>query len=392
MNTATLSTDGQATALLTGRFGKGNVKPLTRTEFNKVAKALHQEGLRPSDLFKRIPDELPIDRDRINSLMSRGTTLSLAIESWTQIGIGVVSRADHGYPARFKKLLKSGATPILFYCGNLSLLERRTVSVVGSRDATEAGLSFAQEIGERAALEGVVIVSGDARGVDRAAMEGALDNGGDVIGILADSLSKAVLSKQYRQAISSGRLLLLSHVEPDARFNVAQAMERNRYLYAAGDIAIIADSDVRGGTWNGAVENLKHSWTPAFVRTGRQVREGNDVLLQKGLIEITDSWLKQEKKLCSLFEAKMRTAETLPLFSQDEPEVSSSAVETLDQDFLFKLFSKHLLPLLGTPMSTSDVAKAFHLELSQVEAWMSRTAESGFVELSEDQRWQCKRK
>jgi predicted Rossmann fold nucleotide-binding protein DprA/Smf involved in DNA uptake len=391
MNAATLSPDGQATALLAGRFGKGNAKPLTLTEFNKVAKALHQKGLRPSDLFARIPDELPINSNRISSLMSRGTTLALAVESWAQVGIAVVSRADQGYPARFKRLLKSGATPILFYCGNLSLLERPTVSVVGSRDATEAGLQFAKSIGERAASESIVIVSGDARGVDRAAMEGALDNGGEVVGILADSLSRAVLSKRYRKAVSSGKLLLLSHVEPEARFSIAQAMERNRYLYAAGDIAIVADSDVKGGTWNGAVENLKHLWAPAFVRTGHQVREGNDALLQKGLIELPDSWVGQEKSLVSLFEAQMRTAETLPLFSGEKPEISTSA-QISDHDLFFKFFCKHLLQLLGAGMTTSEVAEAFQLELSQTEAWMNRATESGLIQFSENQNWRLTRK
>src|SRR5690606_31783033 len=155
------------------------------------------------------------------------------------------------YPARFRSLLKGGGAPILFYAGDLRLLDAPTLGVVGSRDATAAGTHFAAQVGERAAAENVVIASGDARGIDRAAMDAALDTGGRVIGILADSLAKSVLSRRYRQAIGDHRLLLISHVEPEARFRAYQAMERNRYIYTASDAVIIADSDVKGGTWSG---------------------------------------------------------------------------------------------------------------------------------------------
>lgn len=387
MKTAMLSADAQATALLVVRFGKSDAKPLTRTEFNLVAKMLHQHGLRPSDLFRQIPKDIPIDGERISGLISRGTALALAVESWGQLGIRVVSRADSNYPARFRTLLKSGSAPILYYSGDLSLLERPTVSVVGSRDATEAGLRFAYGIGERAAADGVVTVSGDARGVDRAAMEGALNRGGNVIGILSDSLSKSVLSKRYRQAISSGKLLLLSHVEPDARFSVAQAMERNRYTYAAGDVVIVADSDIKGGTWSGAIENLKHRWAPAFVRTGHEVREGNAALHRKGLIEISDTWLDHAKSIRSLFDATMDAPESLPLFSMSEPATDEQKDNETGRDVLFMLFRDRLLPYLDAPLTTSTIAECFGLETNQAEVWLQRAAGVGLIEITADQQW-----
>lgn len=387
MKNASLSADAQATALLVGRFGKGSAKPLTRTEFNLVAKALHLHGLRPSDLFRQVPEDLPIEGERISSLISRGTALSLAVESWGQVGIRVVSRADDEYPLRFRKLLKSGSTPVLYYSGDLSMLERATVCVVGSRDATDAGLRFAQRIAENAAAEGIVIVSGDARGVDRAAMEAALSRGGCVVGIVADSLAKSVLSKRYREAIAGGRLLLLSHVEPDAHFNVAQAMERNRYLYAAGDVVIVADSDIKGGTWSGAIENLKRRWAPAFVRTGSEVREGNLALLQEGLLEISEAWLDCSAPLTSLFAARTQPPESPTLFSSRESTQVGQKEEQSDGQFFFSLFCERLLPHLEAPLVTSQIAERLDLEISQTKIWLNRAAADGLIELTADQEW-----
>ena len=50
---------------------------------------------------------------------------------------------------------------------------------------------FTQQVGAKAASEGVAIVSGGARGVDETAMLGAMQQGGFVIGIMADSLLKS---------------------------------------------------------------------------------------------------------------------------------------------------------------------------------------------------------
>jgi predicted Rossmann-fold nucleotide-binding protein len=61
-----------------------------------------------------------------------------------------------------------------------------------------SGLEFAAELGKRCASEGLNVVSGDARGVDRAAMDGALEEGGSVTAVLVDALTKAVLAKRNR--------------------------------------------------------------------------------------------------------------------------------------------------------------------------------------------------
>src|SRR5688572_6339761 len=53
-----------------------------------------------------------------------------------------------------------------------------------------------------------------------------------------------VKSKAYRQAILDGRLVLASASDPDARFTVASAMERNKYLYALSGAAVVVDSNV----------------------------------------------------------------------------------------------------------------------------------------------------
>ncbi len=446
MMASATSADAKATALLVGRFGKGEAKPLSRADFNRVAQSLHRRGLRPADLFSQVPTDLPVSVDRIQALILRGTALALAAENWNQLGIGLVSRADPLYPARFRRLLKGSSAPIIFYAGNLRLLEGPTIGVVGSRDATKAGLDAARHIGERAATERVAVVSGDARGIDRAAMDAALDANGQVIGILADSMGKSVLTKRYRNAIADGRLLLLSPNEPEARFTVTQAMERNRYIYAASDAVIVADSDVKGGTWAGALENVRHGWTAAHVRVDEPCREGNAALAREGLAEWRSSWLTKELPLSALFATGRSQAELLPLFTEAKeprnvavscPEPHCLAIASADvaapksvatpgpklaepnrpesddqggrageqtdaswaapagghaeprsdRDALFEMFLARLAGALPENASTTLVADRFGIEPIQAEAWLRRALKLGVVKRQGEHGW-----
>jgi predicted Rossmann fold nucleotide-binding protein DprA/Smf involved in DNA uptake len=53
-------------------------------------------------------------------------------------------------------------------------------------------------------------------------------------------------------------------------------MERNKLIYALADWAIVVASAAgQGGTWTGALENLKAGWAPLFVRNGSDVPDGN---------------------------------------------------------------------------------------------------------------------
>jgi len=114
-------------------------------------------------------------------------------------------------------------------------------------------------------------------------MGGALDAGGRVVGVLADSLARSALAVDSRQALRDGRLVLVSAADPNARFTVGRAMDRNKYLYGLGDWAVVVNAtEGKGGTWAGAVENLKRGWVPVFVRAGETAGSGNRALLEKG--------------------------------------------------------------------------------------------------------------
>lgn len=120
--------------------------------------------------------------------------------------------------------------------------------VIGSEEDGE----FARRVGEHCAKEGIAVISGAAKGIDRDAMSGVLEAGGWALGVLAEGLAKTATSGQYRSGLVNDHLTLVSPYDPDSRWFAYAAMERNKLLYGLSDAAlVVASSADSGGAWAG---------------------------------------------------------------------------------------------------------------------------------------------
>ena len=272
------------TAHLSGSDDSG-AKPLTTEEWWAFANWLKERNATLEYLLENV-DEVLGDRsdprgtpERIKRLLDRGSALGLAKDRWAQAGLWWLTSADDDYPVHLKKRLGQASPPVLYGCGHQKLLRSRGIAVVGSRAASDRDLSWTQAFGEAVAGAGYSVVSGGAKGIDQAAMFGALDREGTVVGILADSLLRASSSKMYRSYLRSQNLVLVSPFNPEAGFTVGRAMQRNKYIYCLSDRALVVHSGIKGGTWEGAIENMKRQWVPIWVRQDSDGSPGNTALL-----------------------------------------------------------------------------------------------------------------
>jgi DNA processing protein len=98
-------------------------------------------------------------------------------------GIRLVTWDEPEYPARLREIYDP--PPLLYVRGNADLLNRHTISIVGSRRPTPYGNQMAEKLSQDLADRGLVIVSGLARGIDSSAHRGALkSSSGATIGVL----------------------------------------------------------------------------------------------------------------------------------------------------------------------------------------------------------------
>lgn len=288
-----LTDDTQAVLLLCGELGQrgsNGPKPLTLRQYNTLASWLKSEGMRPGDLLgeqgRACLEGNPVavaDTAAVRALLDRGAALALIAEKWERSGLWAISRSDAGYPERLKQYLGQSAPPLLYGVGSSDLLNRGGLAVVGSRDRSEEDGEFAHQVGEHCAAEGIPVISGAAKGIDRDAMSGALEAGGGALGVLAEGLARTATSGQYRSDLVNERLTLVSPYDPDSRWFAYAAMERNKLLYGLSEAAlVVASADESGGTWAGATEALRLGRVKVFVKTTGTVAPGNSKLLRKG--------------------------------------------------------------------------------------------------------------
>lgn len=277
--------------LITGREGHSS-ELMTLSEYNRLAKALRNNQREPADLLG--PEAVDLlkefqnmfDRRRLARLIERGFLLTQALDKWQTRSIWVVSRADHEYPTRIKSRLRESAPPVLYGCGDSTILNTGGLAIVGSRKVDKTLIEYTESIGRLAARSNHTVVSGGARGIDQSAMSETLQAGGRVIGVLADSLNRLVLSRDLREYLMDNQLVLISPYDPTAGFNVGHAMQRNKIIYALAEAALVISSDFeKGGTWAGAIEQLeKLHFVPVYVRSNGDSEKGLKALQDKGAL------------------------------------------------------------------------------------------------------------
>lgn len=251
----------QGFLLLTGYLGDPERRPLTVAQFRELTK--RARGMeRPSQEREMTEEDLisigcsrAFSR-RVLQLLSQTEQLQWYLSKGKRAGCTPITRVTSGYPEAVRSCLGLEAPGVLWAKGDLSLLETKKISVVGSRDLRENNRAFAEEVGEQAALQGYTLVSGDARGADRAAQNSCLEHGGSVISVVADSLEKHPLQEN---------VLYLSEDGFDLAFSAQRALQRNRVIHSLGlDTFIVQCRLEKGGTWDGTVKNLRNCWSPVF--------------------------------------------------------------------------------------------------------------------------------
>jgi DNA processing protein len=127
-----------------------------------------RRGIRnPKELFERVDAE---------------------VDAAAKTGAYLVTVLDDAYPANLR--LIPNLPPFLFLRGETFDEDVRSVAVVGTREASEAGIRRAQRMSRLLAERGVTVISGLARGIDTAAHRAAIESGGRTIAVLGTGITK----------------------------------------------------------------------------------------------------------------------------------------------------------------------------------------------------------
>lgn len=204
---------------------------------------------------------------------------------------------DTSYPAALAAL--PDAPPVLSAIGDLALLARPMLAIVGAREASLAGRRFARDLATTLGGAGFAIVSGLARGIDTAAHEAALPTG--TVAVLAGGIDQVYPPQNAGlQAAIAARGLVLAE-SPLGAPPVARAFpRRNRIVSGLVRGVVVIEAAARSGSlitaqraaeqgrevfvMPGSPLDPRHAGSNSLIRDGAiLIRDANDILSVLGL-------------------------------------------------------------------------------------------------------------
>jgi DNA processing protein len=261
-------------------------------------------GLRPAaaQAVASLPD--PVDTGRI------------LVDRLRRMAIRPVLRGAAGYPASLVVHLGDQAPPAIFVAGEASLLDRRCLAIVGSRRPSRAAARAARDLavalGERA-----VVVSGGARGTDLTAHKAAAAAGGTIC-VPATGLVGFRRSEVERWNVAEPRWCGLGQFPPQAGWQAAFALIRNRTIVAMAEAVIAFEPRDTGGTWHSSLNALQMR-KPLFIVSGaRRGARGRGLqrLVRLGAVAVDPHVMPDPAEMDRLIAeyAPPQAVDQLPLF------------------------------------------------------------------------------
>lgn len=166
----------------------------------------------------------------------------------------------------------------LFYSGNLELLKKRKISIVGSRKPSKYSRLLTHQLSSSLSKHGVCIVSGGAMGIDAIAHKGAGES--NTISVLpcGINIKYPAINKNLLSSIEKDGLLL-SQFKDDFRATPWSFVKRNEIVVALGDILVVAEADLNSGSMRSVEFALKmNKEIYVFAHRAGESRATNELL------------------------------------------------------------------------------------------------------------------
>ena len=164
------------------------------------------------------------------------------------IGLGchIVTQNDPRYPPL---LLQIPDPPPYFFMFGETAAFPNAVALVGSRNATDYGLTTTRRLSSDLARRGIAVVSGLARGIDTAAHEGALQAGGHTVAVLGSGLARIYPRENAGLCERiAARGAVISEFSPDAEPDAHHFPQRNRIFSGMSLGTVVVEATRRSGS------------------------------------------------------------------------------------------------------------------------------------------------
>jgi len=267
----------------------------TRSKLGAAVRELTTEGpgLEGEALVREILARLDLSPGQFGDALRRA---AVGLDDAHRKGVAVVAWREPPYPALLAHIYDPPV--ILWVRGRPAELDRPCVALVGARAASAGGLEAARELAYGLAAQGVVVVSGLARGIDSAAHQGALEAGGTTVAVLGSGID-CIYPPEHLELASriAQRGALASEFPPGTRPLRGHFPLRNRLISGLSRAVVVVEAAERSGsliTARCALEQGREVMAvPGSATSGRN--RGAHALIRDGakLVETADDILEE---------------------------------------------------------------------------------------------------
>lgn len=283
-----------------------------------------------------------------------------------RIGARLLVLGDADYPPALAAV--DPPPPLLWTRGDVALLSREAVGVVGARIASAGGQRIARGLAQQLGQAGFAVVSGLARGIDAAAHAGSLDTGTvAVLGGGVDDVYPSENAALYDQIVEQG--CVASESPMGARAQARDFPRRNRIISGLSRGVIVVEAELRSGSLITA-RLANEQGRDVFAVPGSPLdprSRGPNELLRQGAI------------LCEGIDDVRRAFETLRTLG--EPPVDrpfGDAPGEIDPAFIEQVAAL----LSPTPAPRDEIARALNAPIGDVAAALLELSLAGRATLS----------
>ena len=247
-----------------------------------------------------------------------------------KFGLSAMTYVSKNYPDKLKVIAEPPL--VLYFCGDESLLSKKSISIVGTRTPSEYGKLVCEKFTKELSSAGLVTVSGLAYGIDTIVAETTLENGGKTISVLAgglDSIYPATNTNLAKKVQENG--LLISEMRPGLRPANYSFIARNRIVSALSLGTLIIEAGKRSGTMATARFAIEQS-RELFVVPGSifaKTSEGTNNLID----EMPDTFTISPDRILSRLKIKKSSAPKSAVQVGIEDNVILTALSNGEKNF-----------------------------------------------------------
>ena len=266
------------------------------------------------------------------------------VEAARRLGVTLIALTEPGYPSRLKEI--DDAPPLIAVRGKLAVLAEPMVAIVGSRNASAAGLKFAERLARDLAAAGFVIASGLARGIDAAAHRATVEAG--TIAVLAGGQDR-IYPPEHRELLDAilDAGVALTEMPLNWEPRAPDFPRRNRLISGLSLGVVVIEAAKRSGSLITARFALEQG-REVFAVPGSPLdprAEGTNALIKQGAAMVTEV-----ADVASVLAPILGRA---PDLSAQEPEQHPP-----DGDEPDDALRRRIVSLLGpTPVSIDDLIR-----------------------------------